>query len=510
MSIKKYLIIAFGSILAVSIFMGGITIYTATSLQMENKRVIYAQQQLRLLKRVKATTNRMLKEVSDYILLQHISEFNEFHEARKSLEKSLHTLQKTINEEISYIERIGSDEYEEEAQENRVFNKIKNQLTELIQIAELALSHAHNGDVKESIRLIEEKVEPIYDDQLRESIDKQIDDEQEEIDDVYASLTETFTMFQIQGITTLGLLLANILFATGLAYRSIYRPITGLLNAMDNIGRGDYSVKFEEGDGEIGQLTRSLKRMTRDLTDTQSQLIQSSKLASIGQLSAGLAHEINRPLSEINTYVQTMRREISILDESYGLKESTEVIENKAQQITHVVNHLKQFSLQTDSAKRQLKVNQVVGSSFTLLKQQLDSHKIKLQTDYHEQLPAIKGNENELEQVFLNIISNARDAICARYDLSEGIIEVSTDFNHAANNIEICFRDNGSGISHEDLPFVFDPFFSTKSKETHSGLGLSVAYGIIQQHGGTIVVKESSRDGSVIEVRIPAAGQEGA
>jgi signal transduction histidine kinase len=505
MSIKRYLLIAFGSILIVGVLLGSLSIYTSASLQAESSRVIYAQKQLRLLKKIKSTTNRMLKEISDYILLLNAEEHEEFLKAEKSLQDSLLTLQNLTNKEMENVKDTNRDEAKEKRKELNVSTEIYTQFALIIHKANQAISYAQNGNKNEAIRLLEEEIEALYDGKLHDLISNQIDAEQEKINGVYTSLTDTFNAFQIQGITSMTLLLATVFFATLLAYRSIYRPISGLVNAVVRIGKGDYSVEIQQSDGEIGLLAESLQQMAHDLAKKQAQLVQSAKLASIGQLSSGIAHEVNRPLTDISMNAQTMRREISILENSYGLKDSARQIEKDAAQINLVINHLKKFSLQTDLTKQPLNVNQIVESSFTLLKEQFDSQNIELVTNYHNQLPRIMGNENELEQVLLHMMTNARDAIIARYDLLHGKIEISTDFNPQEKVVEIRLRDNGSGIDPEDIPFIFDPFYSTKNKDTHSGLGLSTVYGIIHQHGGTVSLTKTSREGSVFKIKTPVA-----
>ncbi|WP_415717198.1 ATP-binding protein [Maridesulfovibrio sp.] len=505
MSIKKYLIIAFGSIFIVSLLMAAITIRTANSLQTENKRVVYAQEQLRLLKNIKSTTNRMLKEVSDYIILQSFDEFNEFQNARKSLIKTLNNLQTISEGELQYITRNRYSEFKEEKKEILVSRQIRQQINLIIKNASKVITVAQNGNLKKAAQILEEEIEPLHDDKLHDIITMQIKDEQAEIDSVYSSLSETFKTFQIQLIASIVLLLATVCFATVLAWRSIYRPITELVHSMNQIGKGDYSVEIPPNDGEVGLIAKSLQQMAHDLEEKQSQLLQSAKLTSIGQLSAGIANDMDRPLSNIRHNAQIMRREISILENSYGLKDSIDLIENDASQIRITINHLKKFSRQTDFTKKPLNVNEVINSSFTLLNQQLKSHNIKLLTDLQKDLPLFMGNENDLEQVFLNIMTNACNAIIARYDLSKGQIYISTHFNTDEKLIEICFKDTGTGISPAEQPFIFDPFFSTRDKNSHSGLGLSIAYGIIAQHGGTITLKDTSMEGTVFEIKLPVS-----
>ena len=485
--------------------MAVITISTSDSLQTENRRVVYAQEQLRLLKNIKSTTNRMLKEVSDYILLQSVDELNEFQTARKSLTKTINDLQTINKEELQYITSTNHTEFKKYKKELLVSGQIKAQINLIIKKASKVITVAQSGDFKKSTQIIEEEIEPLHDDKLHDIINMQIKNEQAEIDHVYSSLTETFKAFQVKMIASIVLLLATVCFATALAWRSIYRPITDLIHSMSKIGQGDYGVEIPINEGEVGLIAKSLQQMAHDLEEKQSQLLQSAKLTSIGQLSAGITNDMDRPLSSIKYNAQIMRREISILENSYGLKDSIALIENDANQISSTINHLKKFSRQTDFTKKPLNINEVINSSFTLLNQQLKSHNIKLTTDYQNDIPLFMGNENDLEQVFLNIMTNAYNAIIARYDLTEGQILISTHFNTDENIIGICFKDTGTGISLAEQPFIFDPFFSTRDKNSHSGLGLSIAYGIITQHGGTIALKSTSMEGSVFEIKLPVS-----
>lgn len=261
------------------------------------------------------------------------------------------------------------------------------------------------------------------------------------------------------------------------------------------------------------QSDEALKKSYDDLKSLQTQLVQSGKLASIGELAAGVAHELNQPLMIIRTTAQLMLRKQSknALETEYLLKKLN-AIENNTKRMMIIINHLRTFSRQTSSEYTPVNVNKILQNSFLMIGEQLSLRNIKVLQDLFNDLPKVQGNANQLEQVFLNLLANARDAVEATFEAQGGgtqlqkklviTTQVSGDENET---VEILVKDTGCGIPQEALKSIFDPFYTTKEVGKGTGLGLSISYGIIQDHKGEIDVAETGPEGTTFRIRLPVA-----
>jgi signal transduction histidine kinase len=243
------------------------------------------------------------------------------------------------------------------------------------------------------------------------------------------------------------------------------------------------------------------------LKETQAQLVQSGKLAAIGQLAAGVAHELNQPLMVARTNAQFVLRELdkeAMTPEN--MRERIQFIEKCTKRMMNIINHLRTFSRQSQEAFSPVDINSVVTNGILMMGEQLRVHNVELRLELAEHLPKVMGNANQLEQVFLNIITNARDAVLeARTDEStKGLIEVSTGaFGKNREWVEVLVRDTGKGLDRKDLDRIFEPFFTTKEVGKGTGLGLSISHGIVKEHGGTISVTGTGSEGTVFSVHLP-------
>ena len=257
----------------------------------------------------------------------------------------------------------------------------------------------------------------------------------------------------------------------------------------------------------------SLKKAYQDLKQAQSQLVQSGKLASIGELAAGVAHELNQPLMVIRGNAQLVKRYISKGNfEIDDMLKQMEPIERNTKRMMNIINHLRTFSRQSQAEHYAIDVNQVIEESFLMVGEQLRLRNIEIKKTLDPQLPKIKGDTNQLEQVFLNLITNARDAITEKYDNGKpengnaNSIEIITRLSETDDNhIEILFKDSGNGIKKANLSSIFDPFYTTKEVGKGTGLGLSISYGIISEHNGQIEIAETGPEGTTFNVKLPIA-----
>jgi signal transduction histidine kinase len=247
--------------------------------------------------------------------------------------------------------------------------------------------------------------------------------------------------------------------------------------------------------------------MLMELKEMQSQLIQSAKLASIGELASGVAHELNQPLMVIRANVQLMMRTVdkgsalsSVRDQPLGL------VEANTKRMMNIINHLRTFSRQSKEKFGPVDVNNIIEGSLLMVGEQLRLRNIDLKLELMEDLPKISGNVNQLEQVVLNLLTNARDVIEAFGTKNKRIRVIKVSTGTSGKNrewVEVLVRDTGQGINNKDLKRIFEPFFTTKEVGDGTGLGLSISYGIVKDHHGMIDVAETGAGGTTFRVRLP-------
>jgi signal transduction histidine kinase len=228
----------------------------------------------------------------------------------------------------------------------------------------------------------------------------------------------------------------------------------------------------------------------------ERQLQRADRLASLGQISAGIAHEINNPLGVILGYAQLIMRGCDKTTQNY---EDVKTIERQAQNCKRIVEDLLKFARAADTRRTVVDVNQCLRDLTALLARQFESASITVEARLHPNLPPVLGDTEKIKQVFMNLLVNAKQAITG-----SGWIGIETDLDAESGQIRITLSDNGAGIPEELIDKVFDPFFTTKPVGEGTGLGLSVSYGIIHDHGGTIEVKSEVGKGTVFTIQLPA------
>ena len=250
---------------------------------------------------------------------------------------------------------------------------------------------------------------------------------------------------------------------------------------------------FQVGSGERLGTILILEDVTARVR-LEEQLQHSEKMASIGLLAAGVAHEVNTPLTGISSYTQMLRGQVDPGDPRAPLLEK---IEKQTFRAAKIINHLLNFSRSGSTELEPLDLNKVLLDVLSLLEHQLDRSRIRLRKDLASSLPPVRGNENRLQQVFFNLILNSRDAMPAG-----GWLALSTEVDGDTVSVEIA--DTGHGIKREDIKRIYDPFFTTKGIGRGTGLGLAVSYGIVQEHGGAIFVESAPGKGTTFRVALPA------
>jgi two-component system NtrC family sensor kinase len=227
----------------------------------------------------------------------------------------------------------------------------------------------------------------------------------------------------------------------------------------------------------------------------EEQVIQNEKLTSLGLLAAGVAHEVNTPLAVISNYIQMLAKQLPGSDPRHQLIEK---VVKQTFRASEIVNHLLNFSRTGAADFSEVNLNAVVEEALTLVAHPFRTASVHVARNLQQELPPVLGSTNKLQQVFLNLFLNARDAMP-----SGGTVEVRTAAHNGSVEVEI--TDSGGGIPRENLHRIFDPFFTTKSAGRGTGLGLSVSYGIVQEHAGKVDVRSTPGKGTSFRLEFPVA-----
>ena len=258
---------------------------------------------------------------------------------------------------------------------------------------------------------------------------------------------------------------------------------------------------------------RALIRAGQDLASTRQQLVQHEKLAAVGQLVSGVAHELNNPLQGVLGYAELMLATKPASLEAEELR----AIRDNANRAAGIVRNLLTFAGRNTTARGWQQINRIVRDAITTREAQLQTTSVDLTLDAADRLPLVYVDHTRLEDVIVNLIQNAEAAIQSRKDgksLARGIperargeIKITTRMETEPDRIYVEVADNGSGLKEEDLPRVFDPFFTTREVGQGTGLGLSVCYGIVREHGGQITARNGEAGGAVFTIELPVMAE---
>lgn len=333
-----------------------------------------------------------------------------------------------------------------------------------------------------------------------------------------------------------GLFVITISFSLGIIlYKFVSKPVSLLDVGMQKIAKGDlgHVIEIHSNDemgllantfntmaGDIKKYRENMENWTKALEDeiqkktseimkAHEQLINAEKLASLGRMAAGVAHELNSPLTGIVTFGHLLMKRTP--PERREDIEDLQVIVEQAERCSKIIKGLLGFSRKTSSEKVYVNINALMESTISMVRNQAKFHNIKFRLDFDEAIPQVPTDPNQLQQVFINLLINAADAMNERGqvriatrmagDTPDGLMR---GYPQAAKKyIEIEFTDSGPGIPEEHLSKIFEPFFTTKPVGKGTGLGLAVSYGIIKKHGGNIFVKSEAGKGASFFVRLP-------
>ena len=293
-------------------------------------------------------------------------------------------------------------------------------------------------------------------------------------------------------------ILIGIMLAIIMVYL-VFKPLSLIKQAAEAIARGRFvKVDVLNTRDEIQQVMEAFNIMVSELERRQDQLIQAEKLSSLGTLTAGVAHQLNNPLNNISTSCQIAIDEFTSGDEKIQ-QQMLHNIEQETLRARDVVKNLLEFARTQEFAPQQAALAEVVHKSILLAKSQIRPD-IGMTVDIPADL-VLPMDVQRMQEVFINLIINATQAIDR-----QGQITIRAALDVATDEVVIEIQDNGQGIPEKNLARIFDPFFTTKEVGVGTGLGLSVVYGIVQQHRGSIAVQSKAGQGTSFFIRLPGAG----
>jgi C4-dicarboxylate-specific signal transduction histidine kinase len=270
-----------------------------------------------------------------------------------------------------------------------------------------------------------------------------------------------------------------------------------------NLRLGDSRKAMIHIMGDLRETTQEMERREQELRDKQEQLVQAGKLATLGELTTGVAHELNNPLNNIGLYVGNVIDQIRLGEvETERLVSDLEKTMEQVQKATEIISHLRTFGRAARVSIELVDIDDVIERSLLLVHEQLRLRGIDVELELCPDELIVLANPIQLEQVFINLLTNARDAVA---DSTRKTIRIASSRDE--ERIRIAFSDTGPGIPRELQQRIFDPFFTTKEVGTGTGLGLSITYSILKEYGGEISVTSRPGEGATFVIELPFADE---
>ena len=341
--------------------------------------------------------------------------------------------------------------------------------------------------------------EPAIENKLREHGAKLVDEAllmaRRERNDVRSTLH----LMRRLNLIALAFLLVGMIYMANFLTRHFLRRLDFLMGVTRRVGEGDFRPimpvrKFRD---EFTNLSLAMNHMMNELASRQEQLVQARKIAAVGTLTAGIAHEINNPVNNISLILESLTESGDGMDRSERQRLYQQGME-QCERVSDIVKNLLEFSRASHPRLEQVSLEEVVDKTAQLVANEMKLNEVRFSKEVRHQLPALKVDKGGLQQVLLNLFLNSIQAMPTGGDL-EVVIRMSKAMNEGV--IEV--RDTGVGIPPEDVHKIFDPFYTTKKDGEGTGLGLSVSYSIIEKHGGRIEVQSKPGEGTTFSIFLP-------
>lgn len=315
---------------------------------------------------------------------------------------------------------------------------------------------------------------------------------------VIHQLLQQMASFPMLNLVILVILLAFVVFFIG---EKIVRPLARITRESEAIAQGVFHgmiSPFGNAKNEIYRLIAALNRMMSELESRQEQLVQSRKIAAVGTLTSGIAHEINNPINNISLTLESLIEEHHSMAPGERMQLYQEALD-QAERASDTVKNLLEFSRANHPRLEEVSLHEVIDKTARLLNNELKIHKIQFSRDVRGDLPSLRLDKGGLQQVLVNLFLNSVQAM-------PGGGELKVVLERVNGEVKIEVADTGEGIAPENLSRIFDPFFTTKKEGEGTGLGLSVSYSIVKKHGGRMEVRSAIGAGTTFSIFLPVAG----
>jgi len=439
-----------------------------------------------------------------YLILGDASEKSRFLDYTKGLK------QKTDD----YLKQLKN--FKTSSKEYEAFAEISNLVDTVISKWKNIITFYDRGYKEKAIAQVDENVMP------------NLNKLKNKIGEIHISKSEAFNSAEEQSIS---LEKANFVISVGLSviavalaavlsmvlFRSITQPLSRLKEGAEKIGAGNFNYEINlSGYNELTSLAQSFNKMAGNLKKSETQIIQMDRMASLGQLAGGIAHELNNPLTGVLGQSQIMLEKLSPTD---PLRETLGKITKAAERCRKITKGLLDFSRQKDYHFELTDITKIIDGALDICSSDIIASKITVIKNYGKNVPKTNVSVPHIQQVFLNIITNAIQTMknggvltittgCHAEQCHAELVSASQrrdpDFHQGDNFVVISFKDTGDGISKENLEKIFTPFFTTKDPGKGTGLGLAISYGIVQRHNGKIMVSSGGeKKGAMFTVKLP-------
>jgi len=324
-----------------------------------------------------------------------------------------------------------------------------------------------------------------------------VSDAQEVIDRERMTMHSMMHTAMVVAISYLAFMFFVMAYAAGLLIRAVLRPLGRFVRYTARIGAGDYSpiLPTRKYRDEFSNLAIAINQMLHELTVRQDQLLQSGKMAAVGTLTSGIAHELNNPLNNISLTTEALLDGFDDTPDE-DKRRMLQQVATQVERASSTVRNLLDFTRKPQAVFTRLSIAEILDSSVKLIHNELELGGVELELNLPADLPEVPGNPRSLQQVFLNLLLNSVQAMPDGGRLTIGA-------RPEGDQLRVDVQDTGMGIQPEDLEKVFEPFFTTKDPGQGTGLGLSVTYGIVEKHGGKITVDSRPGEGTRVSVFLP-------
>ena len=504
----------------VVIAVAGILAQVTTSIERDFER--FSEQTLEVIRFIDAARFaglRVISSTNEFVLISTLSEENDATDANEdSKAQETSEIEWAAKSFAQVTSRFGRFVETHSLNDAEFVRAIKEKGGKVITgsraLARLAENKTAASEILEEKELFEEAEQAFLD-----VVQVALAHEHEEFAEVKAEMEETLGIIEI--VVWIGLIgiAAFVVIFGAIITRKITIPIQNLAEATSAVAAGNLSTRVEpRGDDEIATLAKSFNEMASALEQneeireqTTAQLVQADKLSTLGRLAAGITHELAQPLNIIRLATQTSQMDLddSAVPSTADQTELLTTIERQVIRMADIIDHMRVFARKDKAGDETFSPVHAVENTLVLVERQFASTGIELETEISNSCGLVRGSPMQLEQVVLNFLSNAGDAIALHAKTGNpgnpdfiGRIKVALEDEPASKSVRISVTDNGGGIAEEIRANLFDPFFTTKEVGQGTGLGLSISYAIVESMGGSIQVNNTD-DGATFEASLP-------